>query len=125
MSSASAAVEAARRAEQSAAAVAALFEESEERGQGSQEGSICERHGCRYSLEPLPFPPAPNKAGEHWCYAFAHPTLPDGIYTPQALRNRGVDPDKQSTCLNWWKGAEGPLRAATTHAYQVDRITLW
>ena len=65
------------------------------------------------STSAVEWPPAPNQAGLRFWFARSFPGLEDGIYTAEALENRGVDPDKAK--------AEGLLAGFKTEAPTLRR----
>ena len=78
------------------------------------------------STSAVEWPPAPNRAGLRFWFARGFPGLEDGIYTAEALTNRGVDPDKAKAegLLAGFKTEAPTLRRA--HATGVEQsVVFW
>ena len=101
------------------AAVAAAAAATAAAGQSAEEGSV------GTSTSAVQWPPAPNQAGLRFWFARSFPGLEDGIYTAEALENRGVDPDQSQAegLLQGFKTEAPVLRRA--HATGVERSVVY
>ena len=79
------------------------------------------------STRAVEWPPEPNDAGNRWWLARCHPDLKDGIYTENALRSRGVDPDQVAATglLQGWKTPEPALRRPLETGSEQTTIFFW
>lgn len=71
-----------------------------------------------------PWPPLADHEGRKFWYVRQFPKLPDGIYTTEALTNRGVDPGypRAAGLITGWKTSEPVLRKSYETGLETDTI---
>jgi len=101
---------AAEAAAQAAAAAAHAAQAAHAAADASEEGA----NSADISTEAVPWPPPSSALGLRFWYARGYPGLTDGIYTFEALLNRGVHPERPSAVglLEGFKTSEPTLRRA-------------
>ena len=76
------------------------------------------------SADAVPWPPSPSALGLRFWFARGYPGLGDGVYTFDALANRGVDPERPSAVglLEGFKTPEPTLRRARNTGVQESSV---
>ena len=73
------------------------------------------------------YPPTGNQFENKFWFVRTHPRLQDGVYTAEALKNRGVDPD-QAEALGLragWKGDTPALSKAYLTGVKWSTVFWW
>ena len=117
-------------AEKAAAALAALEELRRVSGAGGASGQdpvypLAQQVPSRTA--PAKYPPEGNKADNKFWFVRTHPRLQDGVYTAEALKNRGVDPDEVEALglKQGWKGDSPALRLGCLTGVRWSTVFWW